>query len=175
MKRRNWLVGGVALAAAGAGAGWSLFGPRRHGSEAESAFWGMSFEQPGGGTLAVASLRGQPLLLNFWATWCPPCVREMPMLDRFYGEKQAAGWRVVGLAVDGPTPVREYLARLPMSFPIGLAGMGGVELSRSLGNAGGALPFTVVFDRSGHVLDRRLGALEPAHLERWERQLPAPT
>ncbi len=173
-RRRLVLIGGVGLVAAGAGATWSL---RRNASaldDAESSLWSMNFQQPGGGTLSFAALRGQPLLVNFWATWCAPCLREMPMLDRFYRDKQAAGWRVVGLAVDGEAPVRDYLARLPVSFPIGLAGMGGVDLSMSLGNAAGGLPFTVVLDRRGKTVDRHVGALESRHLERWDRALQAP-
>jgi thiol-disulfide isomerase/thioredoxin len=84
-----------------------------------------------------------PLVLNFWATWCPPCIKEMPALDRFR-EPCGTRWEVVGLAVDGPTPVREFLQRVPVSFPIGLAGFGGADLGKRLGNQTGGLPFTVV-------------------------------
>lgn len=89
------------------------------------------------------------------------------MLDAFHQRHAAAGWQVVGLAVDGPTPVREFLAARQIGFPIGLAGLDGVELSRTLGNASGALPFSVVYDRRGHLMDRKLGALTEADLTRW--------
>jgi len=172
MRRRQFALLGLAgVAAAGAGIAWSWRHSASGSEEAEATLWGMSFEQPDGRALVLASLRGRPLLLNFWATWCAPCVREMPMLDRFYREKHASGWSVVGLAVDRAEPVREYLARLPMSFPIGLAGMEGAGLSQKLGNLQGGLPFTVVFDRRGKAVGRRVGALEPGHLERWGREL----
>lgn len=92
------------------------------------------------------------------------------MLDQFHRKKRTTGWQVVGLAVDGPTPVREYLGRLPMSFPIGLAGMEGAELSRTLGNVRGALPFTVVFAADGKVMARKLGAVTPSDLDEWVKR-----
>jgi thiol-disulfide isomerase/thioredoxin len=170
MKRRILLGAGVGAAALAAGGGFSLYRSRVSGSEMESALWQLSFEQASGGTLSMASLRGRPLLLNFWATWCAPCIKELPMLDRFHREKQAAGWQVVGIAVDGPTPVREYLGRLPMSFPIGLGGMEGAELSRTLGNVSGSLPFTVVFAADGKILARKLGALASSDLDNWVKR-----
>ena len=106
MKRRILLGAGVGAAALAAGTGFSLYRSRESGSEIEPALWQLSFEQASGGTLTMASLRGRPLLLNFWATWCAPCIKELPMLDRVHREKRAAGWQVVGIAVDGPTPVR---------------------------------------------------------------------
>lgn len=168
MKRRSIWVAGAAVAAAASGAGFHVW--RRERSVAAALppdFWALRFEQPGGGELALAAMRGQPLLLNFWATWCPPCVTEMPMLDAFHRAHRERGWRVVGLAVDGPTPVRDFLQRRPMGFAIGLAGLTGVELTRRLGNASGALPFTIVIGRSGGVVERKLGALAEADLARW--------
>lgn len=167
MKRRAvWVAGAAAAAAAGAG----LYAWRQDRIAADALppdFWTLRFERPGGGELALADLRGQPLLLNFWATWCPPCVTEMPMLDAFQRAQHGRGWRVVGLAVDSPTPVREFLQRRPMGFAIGLAGLTGVELTRRLGNRDGGLPFTLVVGRAGRVLDRKLGALDEADLGRW--------
>jgi len=172
MNRRHLLISGAAVAAVGAGAGlawWQRKPPAAPGPEA--ALWGMQFDAPAGGTLPMSSLQGKPLLLNFWATWCAPCVKEMPMLDAFQRAQAAAGWQVVGLAVDGPTPVREFLAARAIGFKIGLAGMEGVELSRSLGNANGGLPFSVVFDGKGAVIDRKLGALTEEKLAEWARKV----
>ncbi|KQU67222.1 MULTISPECIES: TlpA disulfide reductase family protein [unclassified Rhizobacter] len=169
MNRRHALtigVGGVALAA-GAGVGWW----RERLPDAERALWALQFDRPEGGSLPLASLRGQPLLLNFWATWCAPCVKEMPLLDAFQRTHQPAGWRVVGLAVDSPTPVREFLQKLPVTFPIGLAGLTGVDLARSLGNDRGGLPFSAVFDRDGRVIARKLGSIAEQDLAAWVQRL----
>ena len=171
MKRRSWVLGGAAIAAGAAGAGlsWQKLQPTGDsGGRLGPEFWSHRFERPEGGELALDSLRNAPLLLNFWATWCPPRVKEMPLLDGFYRQHQAAGWRVVGLAIDSPTPVREFLAKRPVGFPIGLAGLAGTDLGRTLGNANGSLPFTVVVGRDGTVIERKLGALDAADLARWE-------
>jgi thiol-disulfide isomerase/thioredoxin len=118
MNRRNALTIGVAGVALAAGAGFGWWSERRSAlPEAERALWDLQFDRPEGGSLPLAGLRGQPLLLNFWATWCAPCVKEMPLLDAFQRTHQPAGWRVVGLAVDSPTPVREFLKKLPVTFP----------------------------------------------------------
>ncbi len=170
MKRRAWVLAGAAIAAGAAGAGLSWQKTRLSGNSGTRLgpdFWAQRFERPEGGELVLDSLRSAPLLLNFWATWCPPCVKEMPLLDGFYRQQQDAGWRVLGLAIDSPTPVREFLAKRPVGFPIGLAGLSGTDLSRTLGNVDGSLPFTVVVGRDGRVIDRKLGALEASDLAGW--------
>ena len=167
MNRRMTLLGGAAVAAVAAGAGAAWWRTRLGTADDGMAIWSMRFETPAGGQLSFADLRGKPLLLNFWATWCPPCVSELPLLDRFHREQQARGWQVVGLAVDNRAPVTEFLGKRPVGFPIGLAGVEGVELARMMGNTGGALPFTVVFDRAGEAKARKLGVIQPDDLTRW--------
>lgn len=128
------------------------------GEPAPADLWSQQFDTPTGGTLKLADYRGHPLVLNFWATWCPPCVKELPELNHFHEAFHAKGWRVVGLAIDGPTPVREFLAKVGVGFDIGLAGFGGTELSQKLGNAAGGLPFSVILDAQGQIRHRITGA-----------------
>lgn len=171
MKRRHLWWAALAAGAAGVGVGawrWRV-APAVDGAEA--AFWASTWQGLDGQPLAMAGFRGQPLLLNFWATWCPPCVEELPLLNRFYAEQRARGWQVLGLAVDQVPAVQRFLARMPLDFPNVVAGLGGSDLGRQLGNASGGLPFTVVFDRQGRVAQRKLGQVKPADLDTWVAQM----
>lgn len=173
MNRRGWMWGAAAVAAGTAGAGVSWHQTRLTGDGGDMLgpeFWSLRFEQPAGGELALQSLRDAPLLLNFWATWCPPCVEEMPLLDGFYRQHRIHGWQVLGLAIDSAAPVREFLARRPVSFPIGMAGLAGTDLGRTLGNKSGSLPFSVVIGRGGRVTARKLGVIAPTDLARWAQE-----
>jgi len=165
VKRRNLVVAaaGALAAAGGFGAAWWL--PRR--DAAPSSLWTLELPKPGGGTLALASLRGRPLLVNFWATWCVPCVIEMPLLERFYESRRAEGWQVVGIAVDQETPVAKFVEAKGIRFPVVLGGTSALDLSRALGNDAGGLPFSAAIARDGSILGRRLGAVDDGILHDW--------
>ena len=170
---RRHLLGGVAVAAVLAGGALSWWRQRAAPADGSNpplaALWQQRLDRPEGGELVFAELRGKPLLINFWATWCAPCIREMPQIDRFHREFGPRGWQVVGLAIDGPTPVREFLQRVPVGFAIGLAGLSGTEWVRALGNAQGGLPFTVLIGADGRILQRKLGETHFDELAAWAR------
>ncbi len=169
--RRGWLAAAVGVAVAAGGAGMILRRNQqqpRELTEAEKAIWQHEFTQPDGGLLKMSGFKGRPLVLNFWATWCPPCIAELPLLSAFFTENKSKSWQVLGLAVDQVVPVQRFLAQTPLSFPVALAGFPGVELSRLLGNLSGGLPFTVVFDAAGSVQHRKMGRLSSADLQAWE-------
>lgn len=167
--RRTWMVAAVAAAGAVAGAGfaWWRHRPSAVDDGAVEHLWSLQFETPQGSPLAMASFRGKPLLVNFWATWCAPCIEEMPLLDAFYRQRAANGWQVVGLAIDQPSSVRKFLERTPVTFPIALAGLEGTELTRRLGNQVGGLPYSVLLDAGGRIRERRMGQLHEADLKAW--------
>jgi hypothetical protein len=92
----------------------------------------------------------------------------MPMLSFFYTERGARDWQCLGLAVeDKRAPVAQFLARAPVAYPVALAGLAGVQVSRNLGNTEGVLPFTVIFDANGQIKHRKIGQLQPSELKAW--------
>lgn len=167
--RRRLLYATVAAAAGlcGAGLAWWKYSAPQSVEGIDPAIWQRRFETPTGAFLEMRAFQGKPLVLNFWATWCPPCVEEMPLLDRFYRENAAKGWQVVGLALDRPDSVRRFLRDYPVSFPIGLAESAGLELGQSLGNLSGGLPFTVAVGSGGLVVQRKIGRLSAGDLSAW--------
>lgn len=172
---RRALLAGVSVLAATGGAFWYArqAPPAPAAADDDSKpvdLWSQRFPRPEGGELVMADLRGKPLLVNFWATWCPPCVKELPELDRF-ARGHAAQLNVAGLAIDSLAPVQAFLKKLPLGFAVGLAGMAGTDLARSLGNQAGALPFTVLFDAQGKIVQRKLGETHYDELVGWVKQL----
>ena len=169
--RRGWLLAaGAGALLAGAGLSWYRLRPGTPDDDALARLWALELETPSGSHLPLQAFRGRPLVVNFWATWCPPCVKELPALDEFAAAQAGAGWQVLGLAVDQLDAVRGFLATAPVRFPVALAGVDGLAVSRALGNANGALPFTVVVSGSGAVVERKLGATDPAELADWARR-----
>ena len=173
--RRRLLLGAAAgIAAAGGILAWRHRQQRRpddDGAESAIDFWSLRLARPEGGELEMAQFRHHPLLINFWATWCAPCVRELPEIDRFARDLAPRGIRAIGLAIDGLGPVREFLQRQPLSLPIGLIGVAGSDLVRQFGNLKGGLPFTVLLASDGRPVQRKLGETSYAELAEWVRSL----
>ena len=119
-----------------------------------------NFPAAGGPTLDMATLKGKPVVINFWATWCPPCIREMPdlaALAREMGDQAA----FVGIAADTEGNVKKFTTRNPgIDFPLVLAGYNALNLSRQWGNERGGLPFTVVLDAKGQIQWRHSGTVD---------------
>ncbi|MCC5864859.1 MAG: TlpA family protein disulfide reductase [Wenzhouxiangella sp.] len=120
--------------------------------------------------VSAADFDGQLMLVNFWATWCAPCRREMPLLQEA-SQAHADQLVVIGIAIDDPGPVRDFVTELGISYPI-LVGAGDVmRTQRAWGNSAGALPYTVLVDRDGIIRWQHLGEVTAeelrALLQQW--------
>lgn len=105
----------------------------------------------------LADLKGQFLILNFWATWCQPCREEMKTFSELQARFASQGVQFIGIAIDDPSTVRSYLRDFPVNYPIWVGGADVPAWADSLGNDLSALPFTVVFDRSGAKREVKVG------------------
>ena len=168
-RRRNLLITGVGGAALAAGLGWALY--RTTGEEASTAavarLFTHVFEDPDGRSQPMAQWRGRWLVLNFWATWCAPCVEEMPTLQQIARDYAGRGVAVVGLGIDSAAAIRQFRKQLDLDLPLLVAGAGGSTLARDLGNPSGALPYTVLISPRETVVQARLGLVRDALLRGW--------
>jgi thiol-disulfide isomerase/thioredoxin len=117
----------------------------------------------------LSEWNGKLLLLNFWATWCGPCIKEIPLLVEAQKESGARGFQVVGVAMDETAAVTEFQARMHMNYPTMIGASDVMSAMDQLGNTLGALPFSVLIAPDGRILARTAGALEKAELETWAK------
>lgn len=127
-----------------------------------------------GGTARLSELRGKLVLVNFWATWCAPCLNEIPLLVQAQDRYGARGLQILGPAMDDPEQVREMLPRLKIQYPILIGEAEIPNAMDALGDTMGALPFSVLVSPDGYVVDRKHGEFDAEELaELIERHLPA--
>ena len=110
---------------------------------------------------------GKPMLVNVWASWCGPCIEEMPELDRYARAQGDAGVQVLGLALDDPQAVREFLQRIPVRYPLAIDAPGPADAGVRLGNPKGVLPYTILVSADGRLLKQKIGPFEHGEIDRW--------
>jgi thiol-disulfide isomerase/thioredoxin len=134
--------------------------------DAVAKLWASSLPDPAGRPQSLARFAGQVVVVNFWASWCGPCVEEMPSLAALYNQYRTKGVDFVGIGVDSAANVSKFLATVKVDYPIYVAGFGGADIARQFGNGPGALPFTVIVDRAGKIRYAHLGIVKPGELKR---------
>jgi thiol-disulfide isomerase/thioredoxin len=164
--RRRLLGGAVALGAAalGAAVAWRRLAPEAPADDAVALLLSRTMPDAAGRPFDLAQFAGHPLIVNFWATWCAPCVEEMPELSELNRELGPRGLRMIGIGIDSAAKISEFAVKLPVSYPLLVAGSTGTELARRFGNAAGVLPYTVLIGRGGDVAQRLVGRVDIAKL-----------
>ena len=133
-----------------------------------SDFFSLSFDDLNGDQILIQDLRGQKFtIINFWATWCAPCIEEMPMFSRFHKDNKKDGIRVIALAVDNRTQINKFLQNKNLSQPILIVGAKGNELARLLGSEKDALPFTALIGPNGKLLKTKMGKISENEVKLW--------
>jgi thiol-disulfide isomerase/thioredoxin len=132
-----------------------------------SAFYDQSFPDASGKEFSFKDYRGKIVVVNFWATWCVPCVEEIPELSRLQTEYKKKNVEFVGIGIDNAANIAEFQKKVAASYPLLVAGAHGSELVQSYGDNMGALPYTLVLDEKGGVRGSKLGAIDVKELRGW--------
>ena len=162
MNRRQWImISGISLLALAAGVFSSQWISQTGLASDPSikAFFANPWQTPDGKSVDTNEWRGKVLVVNFWASWCPPCVEEMPALDKLQQEFMQQNVLFVGIGIDSPSNIRQFLSKTPVSYPIVIGGLEGSNLSKQLGNSQGALPYTIIINAKGKASYSKLGKI----------------
>ncbi|WKJ89340.1 TlpA disulfide reductase family protein [Methylomonas montana] len=158
MNRKILIVILIAVAALAAG----LFARQYLASgEASQAVAPLNFSLPdlADKPQSVEQWHGKILIINFWATWCPPCLKEIPEFIKLQGEYKDKGVQFIGIAIEDKQPVQDYLKRININYPVLIGGEGATMLAQQLGNVINTVPFTVIVNQQGQIVHRQLGEL----------------
>lgn len=168
MKRNTLLFGVIAILFAAIGI---YFGGKQQSTEAPQTaavanLLSLSIPDTSGQTQALSQWKGKALIVNFWATWCAPCVEEMPELSALQTEIAVKNIQTIGIGIDSSDNIAKFHSKYKINYPLYTAGMSGTNLTRQFGNQAGGLPFTVLIGRDGHVKKTYLGRLNLTELHK---------
>ena len=169
MNRRQWiivsLIGLLALIAGVLSSQW-VSRTGLASDPAIKAFFANPWQTPSGQSIKSEEWQKKVLVVNFWASWCPPCVEEMPTLDQLQKDFLQQNVLFVGIGIDSPSNIREFLIKTPVSYPILIGGLEGSNIAKQMGNPSGALPYTVIINTKGKAVYSKLGKISEDELRK---------
>lgn len=147
---------------------WLAKGGHQHGDEATATTLpDFSLADMHGKIRHSSEWQNQPRLINFWATWCPPCRKEIPLLMQAQKDHAASNLQVIGIALEQPETVLEYATEMGLNYPSLVGSAQVIDLGNQLGNRIGALPYSVLVSASGEILETHMGELSAEQLAAW--------
>jgi peroxiredoxin len=168
MKKNNMLLTAIAVLFAVLGVMWGSY--RLHPQTPEASVTGnlfaSSMKDTHGQLQHLSQWKNKTLIVNFWATWCAPCVQEMPELSSLQSEIASRNIQIIGIGIDSAGNIAEFSTKYKITYPLYVGGLDASELSRQLGNQAGGLPFTLLVDREGRVKKTYLGRLKIGELRK---------
>ena len=161
----HWVlvIAGCAAALIGAWLGMSGMPVRTSGSV--DALWAAQLPDLRGVPVKLADLRGKPLIVNFWATWCGPCKEEMPDFQRLAAGDLGKRVQIVGIGIDNSANMRSFGEKLGITYPLLEGGSDALDMLNALGNSSGGLPYTIVLDGAGKQVSAHLGRMSYEELK----------
>jgi thiol-disulfide isomerase/thioredoxin len=149
------LIVGAAALLAGGWLGWARLQPATP-TQMET-LWHTPFSDLAGKPFSLSAMKGKPLIVNFWATWCGPCKEEMPDFQKLASSDLGKKIQIVGIGIDNAANMQAFADKLGITYKLLDGGPTSLDLLKTLGNQVGGLPFTLVFNADGKVVKSHLG------------------
>jgi len=112
-----------------------------------------------GNPRSLSEWQGKIRIINFWATWCPPCLKEIPEFIKLQNEFRDKNLQFIGIAIEDKQTVEQYLKNNPVNYPMLIGGDQAIALSQQLGNIVNAVPFSLIVNQQGQIIHRQPGEL----------------